>query len=201
MKKLILITLFLASLHAQVGVKKELLNAQLKLLIDLPYLNEDSKENKLFNKAVSSYAKSVVSNFMQDPLANKSLDISFDVLRLSPFYSVRLNVLKTQASGYNTLKVFHLYKGKMLEFKDLFAKGYAKIAQNIKKQMKLRMKGGKSYFLNFVLKDDQSFYFKNGYLVVAFDEYAAGPGYMGVVEFVIPKSLTKEVLKPEFTKL
>ena len=41
---------------------------------------------------------------------------------------------------------------------------------------------------------DESFYFNgNGELVRVYDEYTVAPGYMGVVEFTIPKSVTGDI--------
>lgn len=38
---------------------------------------------------------------------------------------------------------------------------------------------------------DESYYFnEKGEIVIVFDEYEVAPGYMGVVEFTIPKSVT-----------
>lgn len=40
----------------------------------------------------------------------------------------------------------------------------------------------------------ENFYFNpDGELVIVFDEYTVAPGYMGVVEFVIPKAVTGEL--------
>jgi hypothetical protein len=78
------------------------------------------------------------------------------------------------------------------------------ISENIKQQMREQMKSDKNkYYLlddkmnpetNFKsIKKDQQFYInKNGDIVISFDKYEVAPGYMGVVEFVIPK----EVIKP-----
>lgn len=188
----LLAALLFSSLYAS-----DLGKAELESKIALPYMQGKSKEALLFNEAISKYARQITSKFYEDVLAKKSLDISYEKVP-SPFYTVRLDVLEQAGSSYARVKFFHLYKGKLINFADLFTKGYAKIASNIRSQMKLRMRGEAKYKLDFVLKDDQSFYFKGGYLVVVFDAYAVGPGYLGVVQFSIPKSLTKSMLKKEF---
>ena len=78
------------------------------------------------------------------------------------------------------------------------------ISENIKQQMKDQMKKDDNihYWLdeeidpeiNFKsIKKDQQFYInKNKDLVISFDKYEVAPGFMGTVEFVIPK----EVIKP-----
>ena len=59
-----------------------------------------------------------------------------------------------------------------------------------------------SYFLhsdveewNFKeLTGDESFYFaQDGSLVICFDEYEVAPGYMGAVEFTIPREITGDL--------
>jgi hypothetical protein len=42
---------------------------------------------------------------------------------------------------------------------------------------------------------DQSFYINNeGKLVISFDKYEVAPGYMGVVEFIIPSNVIADAL-------
>ena len=44
------------------------------------------------------------------------------------------------------------------------------------------------------LDGSESFYFDSeGRLVICFDEYQVAPGYMGAVEFTIPKEITGEL--------
>jgi len=78
------------------------------------------------------------------------------------------------------------------------------ISDNIKEQMKKQMKedSDKTYWLdvlnegNFeLISKDQSFYINNdGKLVISFDKYEVAPGYMGVVEFIIPTNVLSDVL-------
>lgn len=80
------------------------------------------------------------------------------------------------------------------------------ISNNIKKQMEENMKKdeNKIYWLkdktmgegNFKsIKKDQGFYINdNGELVICFDKYEVAPGYMGLVEFTIPKDVIKPLL-------
>jgi len=78
------------------------------------------------------------------------------------------------------------------------------ISGNIKEQMKKQMKedSDKTYWLdvlnegNFeLISKDQSFYINNdGKLVISFDKYEVAPGYMGVVEFIIPTNVLSDVL-------
>lgn len=91
-------------------------------------------------------------------------------------------------------------------FKD---SGYIdKINENIITQMKEQMKGeeGKVYFLEDGIEDDfksissnQNFYInEDGKLVISFNEYDVAPGFMGVVEFVIPTDIIKDLLVSDY---
>lgn len=90
-------------------------------------------------------------------------------------------------------------------FKD---EGYIQvISDNIKAQMIQRMKDdpAKIYWVEGVpnnvnfyfksIKKDQSFYInKDGKLVIVFQKYEVTPGYMGVIEFIIPTSVLSDQL-------
>lgn len=80
-----------------------------------------------------------------------------------------------------------------------------KISDYIKGEMRRQMKENEniSYFIdtemegnNFEkIKADQSFYINNkGQLVISFGKYEAAPGYMGIVEFVIPTEQIQDIL-------
>lgn len=78
------------------------------------------------------------------------------------------------------------------------------ISENIKAQMRQQMKedAQKAYWVEEgdispfeKIKADQSFYISSdNKLVISFDKYEVAPGYMGVVEFVIPTEELSEVL-------
>lgn len=79
------------------------------------------------------------------------------------------------------------------------------ISENIKEQMRQQMKedpdktywvDGKVDFESFeTIAKDQSFYINNeGKLVISFDKYEVAPGYMGVVEFIIPTDVIADAL-------
>lgn len=79
-----------------------------------------------------------------------------------------------------------------------------KISENIKEQMAQQMKDdpNKLYWIedafavNFEkINGRQSFYInQEGKLVISFDKYEVAPGYMGVVEFVIPTEAISDAL-------
>lgn len=123
------------------------------------------------------------------------------------YLSLRINTTVIMASGAEYVKIFTIDKatGQVVTLKDLFRNkaDYVKaLSDNIKEQMREQMAADDSnmYFLESgedaaddfdQITGDESFYFnENGELVIVFDEYTVAPGYMGVVEFTIPKSVT-----------
>ena len=128
------------------------------------------------------------------------------------YYTVKLSVLETEASGYEHNQFYTIDKqtGNVVTLEDLFAEGsdyISAISENIKTQMKEQMAAdeGVIYFLdnddmpefNFQgITEQTNFYFnERGELVIAFDEYEVAPGSMGAPEFVIPQEVTAALLK------
>ncbi|WP_268745207.1 RsiV family protein [Bacillus cihuensis] len=81
------------------------------------------------------------------------------------------------------------------------------ISENIKEQMKSQMKANPevSYWVSGIGEEifdpfekivkEQNFYINNqGKLVISFDKYEVSPGYMGVVEFIIPTEVIQDQL-------
>ena len=128
------------------------------------------------------------------------------------YYTVKLSVLETEASGYEHNQFYTIDKqtGNVVTLEDLFAEGsdyISVISENIKTQMKEQMAAdeGVIYFLdnddmpefNFQgITEQTNFYFnEKNELVIAFDEYEVAPGSMGAPEFVIPQEVTAALLK------
>ena len=128
------------------------------------------------------------------------------------YYTVKLSVLETEASGYEHNQFYTIDKqtGNVVTLEDLFVEGsdyISAISENIKTQMKEQMAAdeGVIYFLdnedmpefNFQgITEQTNFYFnERGELVIAFDEYEVAPGSMGAPEFVIPQEVTAALLK------
>ncbi|MBA9026161.1 DUF3298 and DUF4163 domain-containing protein [Peribacillus huizhouensis] len=81
------------------------------------------------------------------------------------------------------------------------------ISENIKEQMKAQMKANPevSYWVSGIGEEifdpfekivkEQNFYINNqGKLVISFDKYEVSPGFMGVVEFIIPTEVIQDQL-------
>ncbi len=128
------------------------------------------------------------------------------------YYTVKLSVLETEASGYEHNRFYTIDKqtSNVVTLADLFAKGsdyISAISENIKTQMREQMAADEEviYFLedddmpefNFQgITEQTNFYFnENGELVIAFDEYEVAPGSMGAPEFVIPQEVTAALWK------
>lgn len=128
------------------------------------------------------------------------------------YYTVKLSVLETEASGYEHNRFYTIDKqtGNVVTLEDLFAEGsdyISAISENIKTQMREQMAAdeGVIYFLdgddmpefNFQgITEQTNFYFnEKDELVIAFDEYEVAPGSMGAPEFVIPQEVTAAILK------
>lgn len=116
---------------------------------------------------------------------------------------------EAQGSSNTTRKFYNIDKHNqtILTLEGMFKNDdYIKvISENIKEQMRERMKSDKdkAYWIdeeneamNFdVIKKDQGFYInERGELVICFDKYEAAPGYMGLVEFTIPKEVIKDLM-------
>ncbi len=128
------------------------------------------------------------------------------------YYTVKLSVLETEASGYEHNQFYTIDKqtGNVVTLEDLFVEGsdyISVISENIKTQMQEQMAAdeGVIYFLdnddmpefNFQgITEQTNFYFnEKDELVIAFDEYEVAPGSMGAPEFVIPQEVTAAILK------
>lgn len=128
------------------------------------------------------------------------------------YYTVKLSVLETEASGYEHNQFYTIDKqtGNVVTLEDLFVEGsdyISAISENIKTQMREQMAAdeGVIYFLdnddmpefNFQgITERTNFYFnEKDELVIAFDEYEVAPGSMGAPEFVIPQEVTAAILK------
>ena len=135
--------------------------------------------------------------------SNKYVGVNYDIKSDTEKYlSIEVTKEEIQASSYITKNHYTIDKDKqiVLTLPTLFKNdNYVNvISENIKKQMKVQMKGdsNKSYFLDKEedafdkIERDQDFYInKDGKLVISFDKYEVAPGYMGAVEFVIPEDV------------
>ncbi len=187
--------------------------------IDVPQISIDDKADVVVNKSIEEYANQLIKEYEEEVAADQtgdghySVTSSYDVVTDSDKYlSLRINTTVIMASGADYVKIFTIDKstGQVITLKDLFADKpdyITLLSDNIKKQMEEQMAAdnSKMYFYGSgeeaaedfnEITGDESFYFnENGELVLVFDEYTVAPGYMGVVEFTIPKDVTGELMK------
>ncbi len=177
--------------------------------------NNNSNAIDETNQEIIDYTDLLVKQFEKEvgdsSDMHKELDVSWEVVTdTEEWFTLRINVLEVQASGYEYSKFYHFNKqtGKIATLSDLFKADtdYVKvISENIKEQMRAQIKNeDKTYFIdtedgldNFeAIKPDQNFYFNaDNELVIAFDEYEVAPGYMGAPEFIIDNSVTSSILR------
>lgn len=176
-------------------------------------LSEDGVE--AVNQDMEATVEELIRQF-EDTLSEEGyhgLHVSQEVVTDNErYYTVKLSVLETEASGYENNQFYTIDKqtGNVVTLEDLFAEGsdyISAISENIKTQMKEQMAAdeGVIYFLdnddmpefNFQgITEQTNFYFnEKDELVIAFDEYEVAPGSMGAPEFVIPQEVTAAILK------
>ena len=176
-------------------------------------LSEDGVE--AVNQNMEATVEELIRQF-EDTLSEEGyhgLHVSQEVVTDNErYYTVKLSVLETEASGYENNQFYTIDKqtGNVVTLEDLFAEGsdyISAISENIKTQMQEQMAAdeGVIYFLdnddmpefNFQgITEQTNFYFnEKDELVIAFDEYEVAPGSMGAPEFVIPQEVTAAILK------
>ncbi len=182
--------------------------------IDIPKVSINEKDNVKVNRSIEEYANQLIADYEKQVAGDQagdghySVTSSYDVVTDNDKYlSLRINTTVIMASGAESVKIFTIDKetGNVVSLKDLMkdkADYITAISDNIKKQMEEQMAAddSKMYFYNTgedsvdefkQITGEESFYFNaNGEIVIAFDEYEVAPGYMGAVEFTIPKDVT-----------
>lgn len=185
-------------------------NGRKELKVKVP---EVVKEDQV-NESVEAYVKELLERFEAERKESEEgylgLDVDYEVLTNDEkWFSMDIAALETQASGYEFHRFYTVDKetNRILELKELFAENadyVSVISEEIIRQMKEDPDG--VYWLedteipledNFTaIKPDQSFYInQEGNLVIAFDEYEAAPGFMGALQFIIPKEVIEGILK------
>lgn len=181
--------------------------------IEIPKVSIDQKENSSVNRSIEDYANQFIGEYEKQITDNLtdgghySVTSGYEVVTdNSKYLSLRINTTVIMASGAEYVKIFTIDKssGEVVSLTDLFKKDnmiLSNISDNIKTQMEKQMAedDSKIYFSKSDeneegfkgIKGEESYYFnEKGEIVIVFEEYEVAPGYMGVVEFTIPKSLT-----------
>ena len=170
--------------------------------VSVPEL-EGGQAAQTVNEQVRDYTDRLIGRFEETCEAELGregylgLDVTSAVVTDSgDWFTLRIDAVETQASGYQFSRFYHLDKatGRPVMLKDLFredADYSAALSEEVRRQMEARMAADSdaSYFPEELTEigPDQNFYFnEDGELVLVFDEYTIAPGSMGMPEFTIP---------------
>ena len=178
-------------------------------------LDDSALENNLNSKYIEE-SKELYKQFEESMAAlkagqngNTAIYSDYEVLTNNErILSIRRYIEQIQASGFVENKYDTIDKQNeiLISLKSLFKdNSYIKvISEEIKKQMKQQMKAdpNKIYWIQKgepgefkQISENQNFYINSdSKLVIVFNEFEAGPGYMGTVEFVIPTDVLSDIL-------
>jgi len=180
-------------------------NSELEGILNANYIKENDQLYKEFMEQIGNE-----NNLNQQYLAlYTDYEVKTDTDNLLVVANRKTEIA---ASGYETVHYNNIDKQNklLITLPSLFKNdSYIDlISENIKLQMKEQMKADedKFYFLeddmtdSFTsIKEDQNFYINSdGRLIISFNEYEVAPGYMGIVEFVIPTNLLQDVLASNY---
>ncbi len=191
--------------NIKVPAVSNLKNKDLEQSLNQKYLKENQRLYDDFKKEISSLEK--------NSGAHLGVDSGYVVKTDNEnILSIERYVVNTAASSSTTMKFDTIDKKKeiLLSLPILFKnKSYIDIInKNIKEQMinQMNQDENKIYWVPeanldysidpFVsIKENQNFYINKDYkLVISFDKYEIAPGYMGVVEFIIPTNILTNIL-------
>lgn len=191
--------------------------------IDVPQIEVEEQEAPIkdsvekVNKSIEEYTDMLIAQYEADLKAsegegNYAMDTSYEVITDNDkMLTIRLNTVVAMGGSNSYSKIYHIDKetDSVITLEDMFKEGsdYKKvISENIISQMKEQMAADENitYFYdsevsewNFKeIKDEQNFYINDqGEIVIVFDKYEVAAGYMGMVEFAIPKDVTADIIK------
>lgn len=162
-----------------------------------------SQSAKNVNEQVQAWTDQLMERFRETCEAELGrecylgLDVTSAVVTDSDtWFTLRIDAVETQASGYQFSRLYHIDKAadRVVTLGDLFredADWSAVLTREVRRQMEERMAAdaGAAYFPEELTEigPDQNFYFnESGEPVLVFDEYTVAPGSMGMPEFTIP---------------
>lgn len=184
-----------------------------QVVLDATETPENNLAAEQINRSVEEYTNQLVAEFKADMLEEgyKELEVSYEtVMDTKDWFTLKITALQVEASGYEIHRFYHIDKssGKVAELKDLFTDGadyITPVSGEIIKQMKQQIEAGTGdFFLEGdeyaegfkAIQENQNFYLnENGEIVIVFDEYEVGPGYIGSPEFVIPADVVSGIRK------
>ena len=173
---------------------------------------EGGQAAQAVNEQVQAWTDRLIGQFQETCQAELGregylgLDVTSAVVTDSDtWFTLRVDAVETQASGYQFSRFYHIDKAtdQVVTLRDLFredADWSAVLTREVRQQMEERMAAdsGASYFPEELTEigPDQNFYFNgSGELVLVFDEYTVAPGSMGMPEFTIPADVYETLRK------
>ncbi len=174
------------------------------------------------NRQIQEYTDQIIAAYEKDVdasngVGHENLDLSYTIVTDNDrLFTLRFDQSVVMAGSMHSVKIYNLDKttGRLITLKDLFLEDsdYVKIlSAYIKEQMEKQMQENAdiSYFLgtdspglDFTEIDaEENFYISEaGVLTLVFDKYEVAPGYMGSVEFEIPKEVIAGIIKDGYLK-
>ncbi len=187
--------------------------------IKVPQVQTQDEAGEFINKDVNQLTEALVNEFYKTLGVSQSegcgaIYLDYMAITDNPrWFTLKLSVSETAADSHSYFKFYNIdrEKGTIVELSELFdSENAVKIlSDEIDRQMAIRM----SENSNIVFWKDEAeftsapqtlvsphnyYWNKDGDLVIPFDKYEVGPGYIGAPEFVIEKSIIKDLLKPEY---
>ena len=159
---------------------------------------------------VQAYTDRLIAQFQEDCKDTGEgylgLDVSSEVVtNTDSWFTLRINATRTQASGAEFIKIYHIDKttDQVVTLGDLFQPDadYVTVLSNeVRRQMEERMAQDETagYFPDqfTAIAPDQNFYWnEDGDLVLVFDEYTVAAGFVGTPEFVIPREVYQSIAR------
>lgn len=187
--------------------------------LSMPEIQAEDSAAQEINAEITALIEDIRRNFMEEleAMGYFGVNASYDtVTDSSDWFTIRLSVSETEASGYNYFRYYHIDKrtGLNICLEDLFPDERYKtaLADDIIGQMRKRMAEDENavFWIDGAMGEDdftlvesqQNFYISDsGHLVIVFDEYQVGPGSMGSMEFEISPRLTDELVSPDYRHL
>lgn len=173
------------------------LNASIPAISD-PY---HSQAGSSINKDIDELTSDVIHEFYHNLEVSSgqgygSVSISYEIItNSSRWFTLKLTVTEISGSSGVYDKYYHIDRttGKYVTFADMFPQdAYHVLEKEIINQMAVQMSQDENaiYWTENIsehfaaLDGDQNFYFEpDGDLVIVYDKYEVGPGYMGCPEF------------------
>ena len=171
--------------------------------ISVPELSGGEAADQV-SEEVQAYTDRLIAQFQKDcedtGEGYLGLDVSSEVVtNTDSWFTLRINATRTQASGTEFIKIYHIDKAtdQVVTLGDLFrpdADYVTVLSDEVRRQMEERMAQDEhaGYFPDqfTAIDPDQNFYWnQDGDLVLVFDEYTIAAGVVGAPEFVIPRDV------------